>query len=235
MSWSDADRDLADVFDRAMHDHPRSRQRAVGPSQLGTECTVAMLHALNGDREVEPPYAGWQATVGTATHDWVRGAFEAENQRLGRKRYVLEQRVTVGKYAGRTVSGTTDCFDLDRRELIDWKTASKSSMRRHRASVGNVHEVQRSAYGLGFDRLGLTPATVVNFYLPRDGNLTDAFAQRAPYDPQPALQAIERAGRLQGELDAAGGDVASVADTYEPCGSAWCPWCRSTRSSSIFA
>lgn len=227
MTWSDADRALLDVVDRAVEGAPRSAQRALGPSQLGTPCGRELTWLLAGRREPRHPYGGWQAAVGTAVHAWLEGAFTAENRRLGDTRYVLEARVMVGEYAGRRVWGTGDLYDLDTGTVVDWKTASPSSLRRHRDVLGPQYDAQRHLYGRGFALLGLPVREVVDVFLPRDGNLTAAYAHRAPYDEPVAVAALGRAESAQHALDAVGGDPEAVP--ADDCGRAWCFACREVR------
>lgn len=232
MTWSDADRELFDVVDRQVAGNPRSAQRAVGPSGLGDPCDRGLLTALAGVRPDRRPYEMWKAAVGTASHAYLAEAMEADNRRRGVKRWVVEQKVECGTYAGRTVKGTADLYDVEQRVVYDWKSTSQTRLKAYRANgPGERYRVQAHLYGAGYAALGLIPREVALVFVPRDGELTSAHVWREAWDPAVPAAALDRAGRLQALLDRVGLDAA--CDGLEPCSSIYCDGCP-TVPRSIF-
>ena len=60
-------------------------------------------------------------------------------------------------------------------------------------------------------------------FLPREGELSDAFIWSEPYDRSVAEETLDRVNRLAELLQAIGIDAA--VSLYPPCDDTWCPWC----------
>lgn len=69
---------LLDTITGAMAAHPRSLQKRIGPSEMGTPCVRKLTYKLGGTPERERPPA-WRPTVGTAVHAWLAEQFVAAN------------------------------------------------------------------------------------------------------------------------------------------------------------
>lgn len=54
----------------AIANHPRSLQRAIGPSEVGIECDRRLAYKLLGHPERDGG-DGWLPTVGTGVHSWL--------------------------------------------------------------------------------------------------------------------------------------------------------------------
>ena len=109
----------------------RDRQRHVGPSELGEVCDRCLADKI---RKVVATTL--MATVGGARRPLLGTAFHLlAQQRLsgspeGRAGLVLvEKRVSVAQIDGYgEIRGTVDLFDIEHREVIDWKVLSKARM-----------------------------------------------------------------------------------------------------------
>ena len=91
--------DYAAAIIHAIENHPRSQQRAIGPSEVGEPCARKLGYKLLGAPE-RPQQPAWKPTVGTATHAWLESVFDAANLRGvatldGHERWMAETRLTV--------------------------------------------------------------------------------------------------------------------------------------------
>jgi hypothetical protein len=138
-------------------DSARSRQVALGPSELGTPCVRQIAMKLAGvpkRREGRPPWAPLQ---GTAVHALMEDVLKFHNGRLGRPRWVIEQRVDLdGELAGRG-----DAFDTDTGIVVDWKHAGVTTLKSVNRMTLPVarrvrpeYRVQAHLYGYGHERAG---------------------------------------------------------------------------------
>lgn len=217
--------DLTDLISHAINDHPRSKQRIPGPSELGTPCQRRLGYKMletpevNTDRDV-----GWKPTVGTAVHAWLQQACEAYNDAHKIERYYLEQKVAVGEVAGKTIKGQCDVYDRALATVIDWKIVGKDALTRYRLNgPGPQYEEQAHLYGRGFQLLGLPVETVAVVFLPQNGELRDMHVWSQPYDEARAVATLARAdgiATLTGSLGTAALPLLPTADAY--CN--YCPW-----------
>jgi hypothetical protein len=195
---------LAGILQRHQADQPRSRQRRIGPSQIGEPCDRALAYRLAGVPEVRDEGLKWAPLVGTWAHAGIAEALHQENARLGRQRYMVEQRVTVSEELG--IGGTVDCYDTDTGEIIDWKLTGRTRVdhyRRH--GPGEVYRTQVQLYGLGWHNAGQTPRSVRLALLPKwSRSLLDGYEWAEPFDPDVAQAALTRLRRLRYLVDALG-------------------------------
>lgn len=171
----------------------RSMQRALGPSEIGDECDRRLTYRL---LDMEPTGRSgdpWPAIVGTAVHAWLAGAFNSENVRLGRLRYVVEQRV----YLTSGISGTCDLYDLDTDEVIDHKVLGTTSMGKLKAGkIPTRYRVQLHLYGLGYALAGMRVSKVTLALYPRGGWLDGMHIWSEPYSAETAQSAMDRLSKL---------------------------------------
>lgn len=203
---------LRTVIEDAITNHPRSLQAAVGPSELGMDCTRCLTHRLIGTEQRAE--AAWLPTIGTAVHSWLDQAmrFHAMSSDDG-DRWHIEERVTVGHINGTPVTGSTDLFDAHTGTVIDWKIVGTSTLRNVKASgATSQYRTQASLYGLGWQAAGYDVRAVLIYFLPRNSvTLADAIAWAAPFDPAPGQAALTRATTILQLVAAAGTDVALAA------------------------
>ncbi len=178
---------------------PRSVQTTIGPSQAGSPCDREIVYQLTGTDVPGGDPNPWLPLVGTAVHTEMAQALEAENRRLGRQRWLIEQRVQI---SDENPYGTGDAFDIDEGDVVDWKIVGKTTLDQVRAKGSKqLYRKQVNLYGFGFARMGYQVNRCIIVYLPRNANPTRPFLDEMRVDAQPfdiddALETIERMRRL---------------------------------------
>lgn len=181
--------DIRAVVHEAARRAPRSQQHALGPSEIGEPCPRKLAYKLMGHPETNTGSDPWPSIVGTAVHAWLADAFTAANTRLGRIRYLVEQRLTIRP----GLSGTCDLYDADRAIVLDHKVPGATAMtalKKHGPTPG--YRVQTHLYGYGYAQLGLPVHSVGLVLYPRGGMLSGLWIWTEPYDETVALQALAR-------------------------------------------
>lgn len=189
---------LLDMVAAAVADDPRSNQKHLGPSEVGTPCNRKLaLHSLDAPQRFTG--VNWEAARGTGIHLWLA----QQMARIAPKGQLLTE---LGLHVDGDpddmrdkLAGTSDVVGLWDRpngdvEVVDWKNVGRTTLEkvgRGRIDVG--YTVQGQVYGLGLERtFGITPRAVTLIYLPVAGSWHDARVATRPYDRQVALDAIER-------------------------------------------
>lgn len=199
------------------HDHPRQRQVALGPSEVGTPCARKLGHKLAGTTPVNQLAThgdAWRSTIGVAIHAWLAERFALANVGQPVARWLIEQRVGAGQYTLSDgtlawLDGTCDVFDRVTATVIDWKTCTVKKIASYRANgPGEQYRVQAHCYGAGWIDRGLDVQRVALTFLPRDGSLTQAWTWTEDYDPQVAADALTRIGATSDALRLLGPDIA---------------------------
>lgn len=211
--------------------HPRSLQKRIGPSEIGRPCDRWILHKLNGDGEPDRGPA-WKPAVGTAVHDQLERWFDAANVPnaagdVTNWEWVTEQNVVVGQIGGQDIPGHSDLFHVPTGTVIDHKIVGPRQLSKYRLQgPSKQYRVQAHLYGKGFtDDGGWGPCRAVAIaFLPRDGELSNAYFWTEPYNPHLAAEAMIRANRLHTLLTILGIDAALAASPL--CDDEWCTWCR---------
>lgn len=199
--------ELRGLIDFAVDNQPRTLQTRIGPSEVGTPCDRCLVHKLAGHTEHRAPGTSWLPFVGTSVHAALEDVITRDNAM--RLRWLVETTVDVGEIRGQAVTGHADLFDLETGTVTDWKVVGKTTLDKARRArhPGTTYRVQSHLYGRGFTRRGLAVATVQVVFLPRnEPSLSGAFVWSEAYDEQVALEALERANRLAGFVDAFGVD-----------------------------
>lgn len=222
--------ELIDTIGRTITAHPRSQQIRIGPSEIGTPCTRRLAHKLAGTPEVRLDDPAWKPTVGTAIHSWLEEAFREENRRWREAtgqdvlRYLIEQRVRVGQIANVDIEGNTDLYDRVTATVLDWKSCGPTRLKHYRAhGPGEQYRVQAHLYGRGWVARNAPVDRVMIVFLPRNGELKEAFHWSEPYDEQVAVAALERATNVANSV-ATLGDKAFAYLPTDPNDCTFCPW-----------
>jgi hypothetical protein len=188
---------LREVLARHQAGSARSRQVALGPSEAGNPCDRALAYAMHGVPRVSEESLKWAPLVGTWGHDGIARALAEENVRLGRDRFLIEQRVALPSEV--IPSGTTDLYDTDSDTVIDWKFVGKTRMlhyRRH--GPGEVYRIQAHLYARGWEAADFTPRTVCVVFLPRWSHLfSDGWEWAEPYDRDLADSTLARVAGIK--------------------------------------
>ena len=209
-----------DDLKRVIRDHERSRprsvQRAIGPSEVGTRCGRRLAYRMLDVDPVNHDPDPWAAIVGTATHAWLEAAFAEENARLGWDRWETEVRVDLPTY----MSGSVDLYDHHTRTVIDHKVRGAAAMKRAKAGVSEQERTQVHIYACGLRMQGYDVEHVAIVSWPRAGTLRDAIYWTEPYDEAVVEAALERIDAMRVVL-AAG----TAALPMIPTADAFCSYC----------
>ena len=199
---------------------PRSLQRRLGPSEVGTPCTrqlaykVAQHPAVNHDGG-DP----WPSFVGTATHAELDAVFSGTPDE-----WLTEQRVTVDDDLN--LSGSADLLRLhaDGNTVIDHKVVGAGTLRKVRTQGPSAtYRTQINLYAHGFARRGIPVEYVAIAFWPRSGQLSGLQVWLRRYDQtvvDAALARLQAVRALHGALGPALFGQLPTAEAY--CQS--CPW-----------
>ena len=186
--------DLQAIIEDAIRNHPRSLQKIIGPSSLGSACDRCLITELAGllaDDESAP----WLPTIGHAVHDWLEGVVIKHLMTTGSDRYIPEGRVSVGTVGGLTIDGNSDVLDLHTGTVVDYKCTGTTTLRKV-AKNGPSLTYQRQAqlYGKGWENAGFVVKSVAVWMLPRNGfTIGSGYLWQVDYDRADAEATIARA------------------------------------------
>ena len=220
-------RELVDLITRAINHAPRSLQVAIGPSEIGHDCPRRIAYKLLGqpENQGEP---NWKATVGTAIHAWLEEVMIADNetqavrQGAGLTRWITEATVSVGEILGHSITGHCDLYDRVTGTVVDWKTVGPTQLTKYKAKgPGQQYRAQAHLYGRGWARRGQDVRRVAVMFLPRNGELREAYYWSEPYDEQVAVNALKRLEGIAIASKALGPAVLPQLDTAD----AFCTMC----------
>lgn len=230
---------------------PRTMQKALGPSELGTPCQAQIARKLMGSPRVpvtEPTWAPWQ---GTCIHAGMEDVLAFHNAQLGYQRWLPEDRLTVDDgdptYGIDPIAGSGDAFDLDTCTVVDWKYVGKTALEKLDRGlrmgkppweqVSPEYRVQAHLYGYGHARKGRTVKWVRLVLLARDYQYDKSREWTEAYNPDIAMMAIHRYYQthdLVAELGVAKNPEAitqvPTAASRDAC--KWCPFYRPGQSTS---
>lgn len=223
---------LIEMIKWAERESPRSKQQAIGPSEIGDPCDRRIGYKIAGIPEVNTNFDPWAAIVGTSIHSWLDDAITAWLKAHNSTSFITETPVTLNEF----VKGRSDLYWRDFDCVIDHKGAGPDVMKkmvRHGPPPGYVVQVQ--LYGYGYEQLGYKVRKVALAFYPRAGWLRDMYVWTADYDRDVAQAALDRLSRIATELIER--DVLNQSHRWEDvhaepsnsCG--FCPWFLSDRDS----
>lgn len=190
---------VGDLIVDAANNAPRSRQRRIGPSEVGDPCERKLSYKVFDWPTVNAsdPIA---SVLGTGFHAWMEEAFTARQNVLpdGRERYKIEERVTVrqGYTDEATLAGSSDLYDRATGTVYDWKLTGTSSLDRYRRhGPGDQYRRQAHLYGLGQENAGEQPKRVAIVFVARYHELRVHVWTEA-YQRQVAIDALTRLDRI---------------------------------------
>ena len=197
--------------------HPRSRQHAIGASEIGRGCARRLAYRL---ADVPPVNLTdpLRALAGAGVHAVMADTFRRLD--AGSGRFLVEVPV---RYRG--VPGTCDLFDRLTGTVIDWKTILKSKVGRLRVNGPSPeHVTQVQVYGAALACQGENVRAVALAFLPVDATLADMWLWRGTPDIDIADKAVDRLNGIAArQLDSPDGRV--EPSLVEPTPSALCRWC----------
>ena len=185
---------------------PRSLQRYLGPSEIGSPCPRQLAMKLAGVEEVNQVADPWFPIVGSAVHEWMATMATWYNDvYLGRAhnpRFIVENRVQVKSEEGYATAGSTDLYDVDLQRVVDWKIVGTTTMRKvtkgetPEEKVGPQYRVQAMTYGKGWEDAGYPVRSVLIAFLPRSNFLNKMQLVEMPYDRSVADKAQARVATI---------------------------------------
>lgn len=203
-----------EIIRGSISNDPRSLQVTIGPSEVGIPCDRCLARKLAGIPEQRGE--DWLPAVGKAVHNDIAAAFRKVNEGLPFARFLVEHRVTVGTIDGWPISGSLDLYDIERREVTDWKIVGVNTLKLVKANgVGPTYNVQRHLYGRGLTFDGWPVDRVRIALLPRnEPTLANAKTYVADYDEQVAIDALDRATEFARDLSLVLSNESADLDTY---------------------
>lgn len=230
----------------AIAKHPRSLQKTIGPSELGTDSPHELAMKLLQRQPLESADTPWLPTQGTAVHAWLEHHLQGhrpdgDDEREGE--WEAEKRVHVGTLHSRTlldpcshewhVTGSIDLWMPDQRATVDWKNVGQYTLSHAQADgPSQQYLVQQALYGWALEQEGTPPERQALVYIPRDAKtLGDWWSYEWAYDAAPAKWAWNRAQLtldiLQAITDRDGMDMALAWASLLPgsaSGHEWNTW-----------
>lgn len=206
---------------------PRSMQKTIGPSEIGSPCLRQLVYKLSdapeGARDVP-----WAPLCGSGVHEYPMAAMlRWDNERCINRgehpRWIIEHRVWPSEHE----HGSGDAYDTWNREVVDWKFVGSTQLHELKmARPKPVYRVQTHLYGLGYERAGWPVDSVRLVGLARSADFWHSQEWAEPfkrYIALDALQRLERAKKIAGDI----GMWRDSADDVEAAPSEDnCAWCR---------
>lgn len=189
--------ELKDIIRDAAANAPRSLQRQIGPSEVGTGCTQKLARKLLDWPAVNPGGDPLPSIDGTAFHAWVAEAFERHNGQYGgaavAARWLVETRLEIAPgLAGSCDLGRLE-VETNTLDVLDWKRSSPRVIAKYRKDgLPPEYQAQPHLYGMGFERLGYVVRNVALVFIPRGGRLEDMWIHTEPYSREKAQAALNR-------------------------------------------
>jgi DNA-binding XRE family transcriptional regulator len=192
---------IDDVIFNAIVNAPRSLQRQIGPSEIGTDCVRCLARKMLDIDKLAPESARdmpWLPFIGTAVHASLEEIFANDNDTKGKVRWLIETRLPIGTIGDMDISGSCDLFDKETGTVVDHKVVGLTKLKSlPRKGPGNTYRIQAHLYGYGWTKLGLEVKDVaVKFYPRNDISMTNGYFWYEKYDEQVAIKALERANEI---------------------------------------
>ena len=213
--------EIRGIIEDHITNQPRSLQKEIGPSELGTDCLHCLAARLAGWKCSQP--VAWLPFIGTAVHARFEQLFD-ENREMTTihvpdegsgvgdhdettSRFEAEKTVHVGAIHGlhgqSIVHGSIDLYDAQNNMTIDWKITGQTTLRNVKANgPSQQYRIQASLYGIGLENDGEPCKRNAIYFLPRNSvSLADALPIEFDFDPKPGRWALSRAQLIVNLLD----------------------------------
>ena len=216
--------DLIEIVQWASRHSARSRQVALGVSEVGNECELRIAYKMAGVPITSNSPDPWPSVVGTSIHTWMERAVGDYQDVHSIREWFTELQVAPSPL----VQGHTDLYHEPRKLVLDWKFPSPDNLRALRREGPSVqYRTQVQLYGLGHVNAGRQVDRVGIVALGRQGWLKDMYVWTVPFDRQAAEDALKRVYRIGSSMIEAGlpesgrwGEISRTPSRL--C--AWCPW-----------
>lgn len=216
---------------------PRSRQSAIGASEIGSPCDRQLALKSLGYEQVNSGDP-WAAFMGTAVHFKLEQVFntenaiarDADNQFRLPGAFTEPWRVETRVQIAPGIKGTADLYDVEECTVIDHKVPGDATMdKARRDRVSETYRVQAHCYGYGFEQAGYDVKHVAIAYWPRGKGsiLNNVHVWTEPYDAAVARDAIARYltivnAAIELDVEQYPDRVSLFATADAPC--TWCPF-----------
>jgi len=176
--------------------NPRSKQLALGPSEIGDPCDRRIGYRLAGVPGCNTDFDPWAAIVGTALHGWLDQAVQAWMGGQSQPVWLTETTL-VNDF----IEGHADLYSKEFAAVIDWKSAGPDVFKRvKRDGPSPGYRIQTQIYGALFEQAGYPVRKVSLVFLPRAGWLKDMYVWSANYDREIANNAMARVFRIAQQM-----------------------------------
>lgn len=211
--------DLRDIVRTYGSGDERSRQRHLGPSQIGNPCTRCLArHVLGMEivREFDDP---WCRIIGTATHSWLEEAAAYDNIHTVRDAARWKYETRVHPHPDLLPSGgTADLYDAHTKTVIDHKVVGPAPLKKYKLNgPGHQYRAQAHLYGLGYHRTGVEVEHVAIAFWNRGGRLSDLYVWTEPYSADVAMQALDRYRTIRDQAASIGPQIIPLLPADESC------------------
>jgi hypothetical protein len=159
----------------------RSKQKAIGPSEIGG-CRRRTWLRLNDAEITNMDTFRFPAMFGTAIHSYILDAFKKLDP--FEERFILEAEF---ESKDDSLIGHVDMYDKEKKEIVDWKSMKKAGLR-YFPSQQQRWQVQ--LYGYLVQKNGYEVENVTLVGIPRDGTEADVVFHTEPYDPAVVTEAL---------------------------------------------
>ena len=127
------------IIENNIINRPRSKQREIGASELGTDCLRCLAKRLLGYERGQS--AAWLPEIGTAVHAELEKTFR--NADPANKRFFVERALYIGHLSmpdgsKMRVGGHADLYDCETCTVVDWKVAGANTRRKAGFSMKHV-------------------------------------------------------------------------------------------------
>lgn len=189
----------------ALNNQPRSQQKLIGPSEIGTSCVRCLARKLAGVEKIPPQGVAdvaWLPAIGTAVHAMLEEFFDADNKaRLSKgedARWLIEEKLVIGNIGEHEITGSCDLYDIETNTVIDHKVVGATKLNTiPKKGPGDQYRIQAHLYGLGWSLRGYEVNEVaVKFYPRNNPSLLAGYFWSEKYDENIALDALQRANEI---------------------------------------
>ena len=155
---------------------PRSRQTAIGPSDLSSPCDRRLGYKLLGVPRVVPSDVNLPAWVGTGIHRQMESALQGDPD------WLTETPIAIPVTDEVTLAGSCDAYHRPTSTILDWKSVGPSALAKYARETPANYRAQVGLYGLGMVLAGHVVTHVGIGYIPRNGHLSDIHVDVWPWD-----------------------------------------------------
>ena len=189
--------EFIDVIQWASNNSARSRQVALGVSEVGAECDLRLAYKMAAVPDTGNNPDPWPSIVGTAVHTWLQQAIEDFEHVHSTKRWLCEMKVVPSPL----VQGHTDLYDQQKFAVLDFKIPSPDNLKKMKLDGPSLqYMIQVQLYGLGHVNAGRRVDRVGIVALGRSGWLKDLWVHTVPFDREVAENALQRIYDLGGKM-----------------------------------